>query len=155
MAYLKDVLRLSVHSDSSIWPIFLMRRTVKNSVLVLADYLARSRVFVARILTDRKTVRCRRIWLGFCLRCRSLHRLWSRQGLRWICELSVRFCVFGPLVRVLHLKTVCHLLNLLFCSDKCFDKHGSKLIGRYDDGNIRYFPGFAIKIICEIFHDVG
>ena len=36
-----------------------------------------------------------------------------------------------------------------------FDKHGSKPIGRYDDGNVRSFPALAIKIFCEIFHEVG
>ena len=38
------------------------------------------------------------------------------------------------------------LCNIILNS---FDKHGSKQIDRYDDGNVRSFR-FAIKIICEI-----
>ena len=47
--------------------------------------------------------------------------------------------------------------KILLCNtiSNNFDKHVIKLIGRYDNGSVRSFPGFAIKNICEIFHDVG
>ena len=89
-------------SISALWLIKLayIFNKAKSCALVLVDFLASSQVLISRILTGRRTIRCSRIWLGFCLSCRSLHRLWSRRGLRLICGLSVWFCVFGPLIRV-------------------------------------------------------
>ena len=70
------------------------------------------RVLVARILTGQRTIRCSRIWLGFCLSC--LHRLWSRRDLPEHPVLR-----FWTACSSLRIKTACHLLNVLFCSNEC------------------------------------